>query len=289
MLRGHRCIVIAAFGWLSLSASPPKQGAQRDKPASQSASQSDLKRIATALEQLPQAQTPDRGCEAGQDKRDSDLCAQWKAADGAAASAIWTERAFWLGFAGLAVGGLTLFFASRAAHWAKEAARHTETGSKAATDALGLARQAAAVQLRPYVYVTDEKIRFTERDDIAEATVYFQNFGEIPAINVQLSVRTFIAVYDKLGADLPAGDFEQTSYGDMPKGLQNHADPIYIMGIFANQHDIRRGESAIFVDGFISYTDATRKNYWTNFRRICVSEHYDEAVLAVAPTGNTST
>jgi hypothetical protein len=128
----YRSIVIAAFGWLSLAASPPEQSAQRNKPASESASQSDLSRVASAIEKLPQAQAPDTGCKPGQDNRDSDLCAQWKAADGAYASAIWTERTFWLGVVGVAIGGLTLFFASSAAHWAKEAATETKRSADAA-------------------------------------------------------------------------------------------------------------------------------------------------------------
>jgi hypothetical protein len=48
-------------------------------------------------------------------------------------------------FAGLAIGAGTLFAAWRAAHWAKKAADHTETGANAAIDAAAETREANAI------------------------------------------------------------------------------------------------------------------------------------------------
>lgn len=48
-----------------------------------------IERVASAVEKLQSSQAPDRGCQPGQDKHGSDLCAQWKAADAASDSAIW--------------------------------------------------------------------------------------------------------------------------------------------------------------------------------------------------------
>ena len=84
MLRGYRCIVIAALGWLSLAASnPPKQAAHHNNSAPQDEITNAANTIAPAVAKAEKTPEKDRGCDQGKDARNSDLCAQWKAADAA--------------------------------------------------------------------------------------------------------------------------------------------------------------------------------------------------------------
>jgi hypothetical protein len=90
----------------------------------------------------PSGKPQDDGCKKGEDHRQSDLCAQWKAADAAANAALWSWWQMIGGFIGLLVGGGTLFFAARAAHWAKQAATETQKGADAAINAVDETRRA---------------------------------------------------------------------------------------------------------------------------------------------------
>lgn len=106
MMSGYRSVIIATLGLLTLAASPSPKGVQPESSVTQTDSQKDLGRIAAALEKLPNTPAPDTGCKAGQDKRASELCAQWKAADAAkdtAALATWQTILSAFGLIGLLV------------------------------------------------------------------------------------------------------------------------------------------------------------------------------------------
>lgn len=118
------------------------------------------------------AEVEDPGCPDRQDRRHSDLCAQWKAADSArsAANAAWV-----LGMVGTILGGATLVAAWRAAHWAKKAAEHTETGANAAKEALSDSREAGAAEAE----------RFAAQLAIAKATAEAAKTSANVALNAQ--------------------------------------------------------------------------------------------------------
>lgn len=143
MLRGYRLIIIA----IGLVLSGPSYGKESngDQRAAPNDRNAQFERIASAIEELPKSEAPDRGCRPGQDDRQSDLCAQWKAADAATESARWTLWTLIATGFGLVIGGGTLFAAWRAAHWAKKAADHTETGATAAIEAARESRDANAI------------------------------------------------------------------------------------------------------------------------------------------------
>ena len=81
-------------------------------------------------------------CAPGADNRASDLCAQWKAADAARLSAIWTRLAGLLAILGLAIGSGTLLAAIAAARYAREAARQAKRAADVADTANSDARLA---------------------------------------------------------------------------------------------------------------------------------------------------
>lgn len=142
----------------------------------------------------PSADIEDPGCERGQDNRASDLCAQWKAADAARSSA---NAAWWLGFLGLCIGIATLWAASRAAHWAKEAAKHTEASAKA-----------GAAQVTSYP-VIKEAILIYEHD---RHNIRFgiKNFGATPALGVRIDIRVAV----QQGMELTYVDEEMSNNGE---------------------------------------------------------------------------
>jgi hypothetical protein len=148
MLRGYRRYFVAAVVGLALVGSA--QAKETDSAKAQQPSAQKVGNVAQpALPPLIRtlsADDPDPNCGSYKYQSNADLCAQWKAADAAYSAA----RAAWiLGALGILVSGFTLFFAARAAHWAKQAALHTEQGAKAADLAVIETAKATESNLRP--------------------------------------------------------------------------------------------------------------------------------------------
>lgn len=127
----------------------------------------------------------DLGCEAGQDNRRSDLCAQWKAADAAQESASWTARTFWLALFGTAIGGGTLFAAFAAARYARDAAREARRSANIAADAY-------AANERAWITVdiaADSDLTFNASGGChIFVKLKVTNIGRTPALNAHTSM-----------------------------------------------------------------------------------------------------
>lgn len=132
-------------------------------------------------------------CEIGDDKRNSELCAQWKAADAAADSAKWSEFSFWLA---AFVGTLTLMAAAAAAYYARLAALYTQAGAleakkSAATgiEAVNISEDTARKQLRAYVCI--EECILIEEEDLLffSAQILIKNYGQTPAYDVKITAK----------------------------------------------------------------------------------------------------
>lgn len=213
MPRGYRLLILALVGLALIGAAPREQrGDQPQSDQSHQSSDTQLDRIASAVEKLPISPTPDRGCNPGRDDRQSDLCAQWKAADAAAESAWWASATFWLGLVGLIVGSGTLFAAWRAAHWAKKAAEHTESSAlearrgadeaeksaNAAFKSLELAKAANELSselARPWVSIRCEmdKCRIFDNTALIDGRLIFENLGESPAEGICCYHQVFVS------------------------------------------------------------------------------------------------
>lgn len=180
MRRSYRCILVAFVGWLSLAASPPGNRASDPKANTTGQQEQSFNRIATAIEGAAKPDEQNTECPKGNDRRSSDLCAQWYAADAArsAANAAWA-----LGIIGGLIAALTLFAAIHAARWAKKAAIETERAGDAARDALAHQIETTNKQLRAYVSMgmpTLKKIR----GDKWGAYFPILNSGQTPATDV---------------------------------------------------------------------------------------------------------
>jgi hypothetical protein len=153
-------------------------------------------------------------CAKGVDNRDSELCAQWKAADAAKDAADWTQRGFWIGIVGFLGLLTTLYYTRQAVKVASEATND-------ARKALEIAERTADRQLSPYVYVE----RIEALDFSAESLVVnikIKNFGQTPAQNFKtrfnygwceagkiVAFKPDLSVHD-LKADIPPGHSQRT-------------------------------------------------------------------------------
>jgi hypothetical protein len=195
MLRGYRRIILAALGCLALASPAWGQANREQRQANQEIANS-LSDISASLKEANQRPDPNQPCEKGSDDRNSDLCAQWKAADSAEASSIWTERTFYLGVLGGIIGLLTLGAAAAAAFYARQAALHTESGANearraadAAEEGLALANRTNEIQLRAYIRNVSESFTRSEPDSTTlDFKFKFRNVGQTPAKNVVVNI-----------------------------------------------------------------------------------------------------
>jgi hypothetical protein len=203
MLKGYRIAIVAAFGWLCLlGASPsPQNGERGTRPASGKVAQP-----TNQSSESPAIQRPDAGCPDGRDKRQSDLCAQWKAADAARDAANAAHHQVVVGWIGLALGFITMGAAIAAAVYARRAAVATEEtvgiarnemdGAAAAltiaernADAtkrhVEIAENSARVQLQAYLTYREDETESARM--IAGSRIMIPygifNYGSSPALN----------------------------------------------------------------------------------------------------------
>ncbi len=200
-------IVTVAVCWLVIGASPDQAMAIRKPDVANQANEEVILNIAAAIERANQAKPQDLGCQDGKDDLSSDLCAQWKAAIAANDSAVWTGRSFWLALLGTFIGGFTLVAAGFAAWYAKEAAKHTESGAieasraaKAAEEALAHEKRMSELDFRPWlaVRVELEDILLADQFITFQFRFYIQNFGKSVAHNVVLTPGLFFMGIDDL-------------------------------------------------------------------------------------------
>lgn len=164
MPRGYRCILIAVVGWLSLAAAQSNVAADKEEGATQERVANSLENIAsTYREQTERAErSPEtRPCEPGYDQRDSDLCAQWKAADAANRAALFGG----ISIIGIAIAiGLTL-------------------------QSNNIARDTAKHQLRAYVSMREIGRRPEPKEGAITHWVFqfeWTNSGQTPATDTNL-------------------------------------------------------------------------------------------------------
>lgn len=166
MLRGYRSIV-AAVG-LVLAAHHPNVEAQPKQSTPQERSARALENIASRYDD--QAERAERApesnlCQPGNDQRNSDLCAQWKAADAAADSAWWAAVGGFASAISTILVLIALYFAFRS-NW--------------------IARDTAKRQLRAYLTVSKIRVRRIVADKQIEVDVSFKNTGQTPAKRITL-------------------------------------------------------------------------------------------------------
>lgn len=175
MFRGYWVAGIALG--LAFALLPPQNAGaqQQDQPA-----QEQVTVPPPAFGLIEQPQEPDQltnPCEPGEDNRNSDLCAQWKAADAADKSANWAGPTFWLGIVGAGIGVFTLVAAVGAAIFAKSAANAT-------WKTVEVTRGIGEAQTRAYLNCTSAK--YQRGKDSVSAHLRIENIGNSPATGVEI-------------------------------------------------------------------------------------------------------
>jgi hypothetical protein len=121
----------------------------------------------------------DFGCADGREDRHSDLCAQWKAADGASDAARYSWWQLTLGWVGLAFGAVTMAAAAAAAVFAKKAADETKRGADAAERSITETQRIGEAQVRCYITFVQARVKLSGRVPIFQIEI--RNSGQSPA------------------------------------------------------------------------------------------------------------
>jgi hypothetical protein len=154
-------------------------------------------------------------CEQPEGSDESDLCAQWKAARAAEASALWAEYSFWVGLAGILglLGSLyytrrAVAITSDATKDAGEALEIARINASAAAEQVIVARNNGIIERRPYMTVLSRGIvtKSNERfRGVYNADVVWKNSGQTPAHIVGASTRIYLR--ESLGLPLKIIEF----------------------------------------------------------------------------------
>lgn len=131
----------------------------------------------------PAAQTPvsdlERPCPAGAIDRRSDLCAQWRAADAAAESAVAARRSLTVSIIEAIVGFITLVAAIGAAFYARRAANEAKRSADAGEAAVKGAQRIGEAQVRAYPSIRKIDVERSETGICVIAVL--ANKGQSPA------------------------------------------------------------------------------------------------------------
>lgn len=211
MPRGYRRYILAAFGWLILTGQSPKDAVSSQKPEAAESVTKQLERVASALEKADASISPDSGCPDRQEDRNSDLCAQWKAADATRETADVAWLQLWPAWVGVILGGVTMVAAIFAALYARRAAVATEEtvgiareASKGAAEALAISARSADAAARANEIAADAidldrrpwlLIEQAILDDCADHGMVCSYRGYVTVNNVSNSIALNVKIY----------------------------------------------------------------------------------------------
>lgn len=208
-------------------------------------------------------------CRPGDDRRYSELCAQWKAADAA------THSAWWAWASGVAgIGSLVgVLFALRLAFHANWIARDT-----------------ANRQLRAYIGVDESWIEWDKTTGEFILGVRLKNSGQTPAYNVRVMGEGFAGSY-------PLKD--ERPFAPIVEGYESPVNPgadvcclkqISTTGYDLTMQLVRIGDIGLYIQGICTYEDAFRQSRETRFRYVLGGQPATIAmVMHAARTGNCAT
>jgi hypothetical protein len=264
MPTGYRCIIIAAFGWLSLAAGPaPKQSAQPDNAASQSEVSAAAKTVASAISNAAKSSKEDGGCQQGQDERSSDLCAQWKAADAARDAADY------------ALIGLIV----------------TAIGTGLLVWTLWETRVSTRREARAYIKVSPiEGSGQIEAEKPICIVLNVINYGMTPAIDCEFQHAVGLNTNDwKWSSDLTVtrrGHTSITVARDSPLQVEILSAGVITAAQFAS---VARGELTIYARGTFFYRDIFKRQRVTQISMEIRALELSKLRVRIAATGNIAT
>lgn len=255
--------IIAALAGLALAGAsePPQPSQQREQPAATQNTQQPAEIIASAIRETVIPRDKDEGCDEGDDRRESDLCAQWKAADAARDAANYA-------FIGLLVGiiGTALLFVT-----------FSETRKIARRE------QRAYVRLKVAAGPADETLTKGQFRIVAE------NYGTTPATNASATGGCF------MGPVPLTGYIEPDEWTDGGSGIVLHPDIENDFGVKvrlteeeAAEARTKAGTRQLYVMAKYRYSDVFGGKH---VEQICMARRSDKngCRMETAAFGNTST
>ena len=193
MLRGYRLLVIALG--LALAAHHPNAEAQPKQPDTQERSTRALEGIASRYDEQTrrsESSHETEQCQQGDDKRNSDLCAQWKAADAAADSAWWAAVGGFAGAISTLLVLIALWFAFRS-NW--------------------IARDTAKRQLRAYCGVLSFEGQGIGLNDEPHFVLTIVNTGQTPAKRLKIDTTCWLAPMDQIAYSIDVAQYAEVTVG----------------------------------------------------------------------------
>lgn len=190
--------------------------------------------------QALQNRTP---CEQPKGHDESDLCAQWKAANAAEDSAFWAKWGFWIGVVGSCLLLWQIILTRRAVEDTSEA-------TDAMREANEIARSVARNELRPYFYVVRVEICEMEGDEVS-LKLTMKNYGRGPARNIRFFLKTYFT--DPSFRRIEARATEKTNFGTVAPD----AEKWFVMRYFINdiaQNQIAATQSLLMFRFRYTYT-----------------------------------
>lgn len=326
MLRGYRGLAIAsglgaliwaaAFGFSAGSLRPvnqPKtyQRYHNTEPKLREAAATGIDKSA------PEYKTP---CRNPEGKDESDLCAQWHAAEAAKEAADWAWHQLWLSAFGVAGLAITLWFNFRALRLAERESEETkgalaiarENADAAHLGAASAARAAASSsennriaretmqrQLRPYVYISDQTVSFRHMhsvgmtEDVADVDFTICNFKESPAKNVKFAAHAVVGGY---WSDRPSEivtdaliPLALVPLADIPPKHKRYRPGYAVTGLKEAYPEICGATKSIFLEGQIQYADDFGNTYVTNFQLAMTGREHESEPPSATPHWNNAT
>jgi hypothetical protein len=178
-------IVIA----VALGGQAPQKSAQAGQAQTQTKQGQSAATVAANAQTIEPIQPSEyyRPCEKDRKNDNSDLCAQWTAANGAREAAYWAKLSFWTGLFGVVGLLVTLYYTRKAVLAAEEGTKDADAALAIARENANAARQQAIIareamegQLRPWVFIDRIEVRMVNMQRM-DAVVIFKNFGNWPA------------------------------------------------------------------------------------------------------------
>jgi hypothetical protein len=238
----YRGIILAIAGLILIGSSQPPKSSNQGGDTDTAANISDAANsISTALIQAGKSGEKDGGCQDRKDKRDSDLCAQWKAADAADNAA---NYAFWTLVISTFGTGLLVWTL-----WETRDTSHRE--------------------LRAYLRIEPVGEGVVQPDKKISWPFQIINYGATPATHCVIESSVVVRPPDwdwQKQTSLPHDTIvrpEITIHPDSPSVIKLEMDNPLPREVF---DAIMGGKAVVFGKGIVQYRDVFRRRRFTSFQ-----------------------
>ncbi|WP_157099117.1 hypothetical protein [Novosphingobium rosa] len=249
-------IVLAMVGWLTLTAEHPKT--TKEYPQTDPRVGEALSKISAALERQEKsaASSPDKNtCKGIPQDHQSDLCAQWTAANAARDAANWSEYSNY-------IAGLSLFVSLGGFIALILTLKQTDR-------AIELSEDTSKRQLRAYVRLDLVGVGVVKSEKVIEIPVNIVNYGSTPAVDGAFAGVAVVRPPnwnwdDEVLAETFIGDRPQiTAHKDQPFRVTMASDVVLPSQIHSN---IMSGMAVVYARGTFHYKDVFGQAHQTSIQ-----------------------